>query len=301
MWSRLLSVWAVMLAFDGGRYVIAAGAAFLVFWVWGRERWRHRLIQHEYPADKHLRRELAYSASTAVIFSVVGVILRYGAQYGVFRVYDDVRAYGWAYFAFSVLLLPVLQDTYFYWTHRAMHHPLLFRYVHRVHHLSTNPSPLAAYAFAPLEALVQAAYVPLVALFIPVHTVALFVFLAFMILRNVLGHLGMELMPRGFTRSRFWRWSTTTTHHSHHHRHFGTNYGLYLTVWDRLMGTTHPGYEEAFEEVASRPAPASSPEYASSREGARSNPRPLWQPAVGLAAAPAGTPPAHRSGRRLRG
>ena len=37
---ELLSVWATMLAVDSGRYLVAAGLAFLVFWVWGRERWR---------------------------------------------------------------------------------------------------------------------------------------------------------------------------------------------------------------------------------------------------------------------
>jgi sterol desaturase/sphingolipid hydroxylase (fatty acid hydroxylase superfamily) len=75
-----------------------------------------------------------------------------------------------------------------------------------------------------------------------------------MILRNVLGHLGIELFPRGFTKSRFWRWSTTTTHHGLHHRRVDSNYGLYFTFWDRLMGTTDPHYEAAFEEIASRRA-----------------------------------------------
>jgi sterol desaturase/sphingolipid hydroxylase (fatty acid hydroxylase superfamily) len=31
-----------------------------------------------------------------------------------------------------------------------------------------------------------------------------------------------------------------------------SNYGLYFTFWDRLMGTTDPQYEAAFDEVASR-------------------------------------------------
>ncbi|MEP6859607.1 MAG: sterol desaturase family protein [Deltaproteobacteria bacterium] len=57
----------------------------------------------------------------------------------------DVGAFGWPY-----------------WTYRAMHHPWLFRRVHRIHHLPHNPSPWAAYAFAPGEALVHALFVPLV-------------------------------------------------------------------------------------------------------------------------------------------
>lgn len=254
MHDRFVWVWAYNFAFDAGRYVVAAGLAFLFFWVWGRERWRHRLVQREYPPASHLRRELAYSASTAVIFSLFGVAIFYGTHAHVFRVYASVGEHGWAYFAFTVVLFIVGQDAYFYWTHRAMHHPLLFRHVHRAHHRSHNPSPFAAYAFSPAEAVVHAAYVPMVLLVVPAHVIAVFVFLSFMILRNVLGHLGIQLFPRGFTKSRVWRWSTTTTHHALHHRRVDSNYGLYFTFWDRLMGTTDPGYEAAFDEVASREA-----------------------------------------------
>jgi sterol desaturase/sphingolipid hydroxylase (fatty acid hydroxylase superfamily) len=246
------AVWAHNFAFDAGRYVLAAVAAFLVFWVWRREKWRHRLINREYAAGSHIRREIAYSTSTAIVFSLVGTGIWYGKRAGIFHVYGAVAHHGWAYFAFTVVLLVLAQDAYFYWTHRAMHHPLLFKHVHLAHHRSHNPSPFAAYAFAPAEALVHAAFVPLMLLWLPVHMIAVFVFLAFMILRNVLGHLGIELFPRWFPRSRWTRWSTTTTHHALHHRRVGTNYGLYFTFWDRWMKTTDPAYEAAFEEVASR-------------------------------------------------
>jgi sterol desaturase/sphingolipid hydroxylase (fatty acid hydroxylase superfamily) len=246
------AVWAYDFAFDAGRYVVAAVAAFLVFWVWGRERFRPRLVNREFARGRHIRREIVYSASTAVVFSLVGTGIVFGTRAGIFHVYAGVAMHGWAYFFLSVVALLVAQDTYFYWTHRAMHHPWLFRHVHLAHHRSHNPSPFAAYAFSPAEALVHAAFVPLMLLWMPLHTVALFVFLAVMILRNVLGHLGIELFPKGFARGALSRWSTTTTHHALHHRRSGTNFGLYLTVWDRLMGTTDPTYEAAFEEVASR-------------------------------------------------
>jgi len=42
---KLLRVRLTMLLVDGSRYVIPAGLAFLVFWVWKRERFRRRLIQ----------------------------------------------------------------------------------------------------------------------------------------------------------------------------------------------------------------------------------------------------------------
>jgi Delta7-sterol 5-desaturase len=248
----LITIWVLNVVGDLGRYVLVAVPAFWVFWIWKRERFRDRLIQGAFADASHARRELRYSALTIIVFSLVGTLLVLGTTAGVVKIYTSVSDHGWCYFAFTFIALPVLHDTYFYWTHRAMHHRWLYRHVHRVHHLSTNPSPLAAYAFAPAEALVQAAFVPLVVLVIPVHAVALFTFLAFMIVRNVLGHLGIELLPPRFIRWRWLNWNTTSTHHSMHHRHVRTNYALYFTWWDRAMNTLDARYVATFATITSR-------------------------------------------------
>ena len=72
--------------------------------------------------------------------------------------------------------------------------------------------------------------------------------LTFMIVRNVIGHLGVELLPAGFTRGAL-RFSTTTTHHALHHYRVRGNYGLYFTWWDRIGGTTDPTYEATFDAL----------------------------------------------------
>ena len=177
----------------------------------------------------------------------VGLATHHLARAGVLH---PIAPTSWPYGIASVLLAIVIHDTYFYWTHRAMHHRWLFAAVHRVHHLSTNPSPWAAYAFAPLEALVEALVVPLILFIMPMSDAALFSFLVYMIVMNVLGHLGIELYPNWFARSRWTRWLSTTTHHSLHHRDFVGNYGLYFTWWDRLLRTQHPQYLETFEAVS---------------------------------------------------
>jgi sterol desaturase/sphingolipid hydroxylase (fatty acid hydroxylase superfamily) len=250
--SNLFQVWTFMLAFDGGRYLVVAGAAFLGFWVWGRARFSDRLVRGEWAPASAMRREVLYSISTAAIFAAVGTLIFVGTRAGILDLYMDAGAYGWPYWVVSIAVLVILQDAYFYWTHRAMHHPWLFRRVHRVHHLSHNPSPWAAYAFAPPEALVHALFVPLVLLVMPVHQLALFAFLGIMIARNVLGHLGIELFPVWFVHRRRWRWSTTTTHHGLHHARVRTNFGLYFTWWDRAMGTTDPTYEATFDAIVTR-------------------------------------------------
>jgi sterol desaturase/sphingolipid hydroxylase (fatty acid hydroxylase superfamily) len=251
MLRTFLRSFSYSFAWDLGRYVVVAGLAFLVFRVILKERLRRKLIQPDYAPASDVRREVLWSLSTAVVFALTGACLWCGSRVGVFRIDTRIAQHGWLWFWITVVALPVLHDTWFYWTHRAMHHRWLFRRAHLVHHLSKRPSPAAAYAFAPLEAVIQAAFIPVVALFWPIHVMALFVFLGFMIARNVYGHLGVELLPRAFVRHPWLRWSTTTTHHDMHHEKMNGNYGLYFTFWDRAMGTMHADYEERFERSAS--------------------------------------------------
>ena len=71
------------------------------------------------------------------------------------KIYEDIQERGWLYYFTAFPIMLIMHDTYFYWTHRIMHHKLLFNSFHLVHHKSTNPSPWAAYAFHPLEAVVE--------------------------------------------------------------------------------------------------------------------------------------------------
>jgi sterol desaturase/sphingolipid hydroxylase (fatty acid hydroxylase superfamily) len=156
---------------------------------------------------------------------------------------------GWVYLALSVVLMTLVHDAYFYWTHRLLHWKPLYRRVHHVHHRSTSPTPWAAYAFHPVEALVQAGVYVVIVFLVPAHPLALGLFLLYMIVRNVVGHLGFEVFGRGFARNPLTRWHTTPTHHDLHHRRGQGNYGLYFSLWDELCGTTRADYQEAYAAV----------------------------------------------------
>ncbi|MEM7658110.1 MAG: sterol desaturase family protein, partial [Bacteroidota bacterium] len=135
----------------------------------------------------------------------------------------------------------------FYWMHRLMHHPRLFKAVHLIHHTSTNPSPWTSYAFHPLEAVIEAGIIPLIAFTLPVHKGAISLFLLFQFVYNVYGHLGYELYPKGFHKSWIGRWINTSVCHNLHHKRFHGNYGLYFLWWDRWMGTLRKDYDATFE------------------------------------------------------
>jgi Delta7-sterol 5-desaturase len=234
------------------RYLIIASIAFFLFYRIKKKEWGYRKIQMPFPVLSDYVREILYSFITALIFAVIGYILFFTPVRDYTQLYSDVKDYGIAYFIFSIGLILIIHDTYFYWTHRFMHHPSLFRYFHRVHHQSTNPSPWAAFAFHPYEAVMEAGIIVLVAFIMPVHPMAIALFLLAMMIYNVYGHLGYELFPKGFSRTRVGKWINTSVNHNQHHQYVRGNYGLYFLWWDRWMGTLRPDYDQAFESIKSR-------------------------------------------------
>jgi sterol desaturase/sphingolipid hydroxylase (fatty acid hydroxylase superfamily) len=235
----------------GTRYFLIAGIAFLVLYVLFRSRTGLRKIQDKFPRNSDYLREIGYSVVTILIFSIVPILLLRGPLREYTTFYTDIEQYGKLYFFLAFPLMLLMHDTYFYWTHRAMHHPALFRIMHLVHHKSTNPSPWAAYAFHPLEAIVEVGIVVVFLFTIPIHAFHLPMFFLFMITYNVYGHLGYELYPKGFAEHPIGRWINTSVNHNQHHQYFKGNYGLYLLFWDRIMGTIREDYEERFEQVKS--------------------------------------------------
>ena len=242
-------IWPIIWLFDTGRYLISASLMAAVLWLFRDTHFAVRKIQTLCAMPRDVRREVVASLRTAAIFSLIGLGLYEAASRDWITLYPDFRQRGVGYLLFTLALMIVAHDAYFYWTHRLMHYRRLFRWFHLTHHKSHVPTPWAAYAFAVPEAFVQGAFVPLFAAAVPMHELALFAFMAFQIARNVMGHAGVEVHPPAMLRSPWLRWNNTTTHHDLHHQTGRYNFGLYFDWWDRLMGTEHPEYRQRFEAV----------------------------------------------------
>lgn len=238
----------------GFRYFLFAGLAWLIAYVWLRKRWWHRRVNPEMPERAAMRREIWNSVVTLVIFGVVGAATVWVGKLGYTQMYFRLHAHSMGWFFGSVGVAIILHDAYFYWTHRLMHHPKLYRFFHQTHHRSINPSPWAAYSFAPLEAVVQAGIFPLCVLVMPIHPLAFLIFMIWQLTFNVLGHTGFEFHPKWLMDSWLGKILNTPTNHVMHHEYFRDNYGLYFNYWDRICGTNHERYEERFREVTSRTA-----------------------------------------------
>lgn len=236
------------------RYSLFAGGALALIMAL-HKRLAHRRIQTRPFTSAQLRREFGYSMLSACVFGLFATLaLTVGRDLGVSKVYFAPDQHGWLWLALSLPAVILLHDAYFYWTHRFMHLPGVFERVHRVHHLSTNPSPLSVLAFHPIEALIEAGAVIVITALIPVHGGVLALWGLYMLLTNIMGHLGYELLPRSLARGALFRWLNTATSHNQHHRAFNANFGLYTLIWDRMMGTVHADYAALYRRTTTRKA-----------------------------------------------
>jgi Delta7-sterol 5-desaturase len=245
----IFPAWIIVFSSIFLRYALFASVAYFILYKWNRRNWFAIKIQQKFPRSAEVQQEVFHSLTTAAIFASMGFGVYFLRKMGFGSLYFNISDYGWGYYTCSIISLIVLHDTYFYWTHRLMHHPKLFKIFHKVHHRSHNPTPYSSFSFHPLEAIVEFGIVPFIALFMPLHISTLFVFTLWSMLFNIMGHSGYEFFPSGFTKHPIFKWLNTSTHHNLHHSRSGANYSLYFNFWDRVMGTNHPQYDEIFEKV----------------------------------------------------
>lgn len=243
--------WHVMISLSL-RYLMFSGVAYIVFYIWRRPALCRFKIQPAFPKSTTVRTELLFSMITILIFALAFYGIVFSPLRAYTLIYTDFHEYSVIYFVLSFVLVILIHDTYFYWIHRLMHWRTIFKYVHHIHHRSHNPTPLAAFSFHPIEAVLEIGFLPIIVFILPIHNLVLLLFGIYMILHNVVGHLGFELFPERFGNSRLFRWINTSTHHNMHHHYGVGNYGLYFNLWDRLAGTNHGHYEEEFKQVTRR-------------------------------------------------
>ncbi|WP_052672353.1 sterol desaturase family protein [Aliterella atlantica] len=246
------------LLYASNNYFRLTLVSFLVFWLILGPKLTHFRIQPR-PRTKTtiILREIGSSLLTFVVIGTINWFLSIaipGDRYGLFydNYYNDISKYGWTYFFFSIFLMLVIDDTYFYWAHRLLHHSILYRRVHKVHHYSNDPNPFTTYSFHPLEAAILFFGYRLTPSIIPVHSIAVDLWLLLTLINSVVDHLGYEIYPQWFTNSKLTNWKNPSTHHNMHHEKVRGNYAVTFRWWDKLMGTEFPDYQARVKAVQAR-------------------------------------------------
>jgi Delta7-sterol 5-desaturase len=224
---------ALFLAILAVAYLIPAGTFQLIAHLAGPSR----RIQDRPLRRGQVRREVLKSLRAVAIFALFGLGLLAAYRAGWTALDPDWSAWPWWWPAVGFVSAIILHDTWFYWVHRFMHLPGIFRAMHAEHHRSVTPTPWSILAFDLLETIPQFGFFVMLVMLVPMHPAVLWAYLVFDGLVNAAGHCGHEIIPDRQRTHWLLRYTNAVTHHDLHHARFDCNYAQYFNIWDRLCGT----------------------------------------------------------------
>ncbi len=148
-------------------------------------------------------------------------------------------------------------DFFIYWIHRGLHHPKVYKALHKPHHKWIMPTPYASHAFHPLDGFAQSVPYHVFPFLFPLQKfayIALFIFInvwtvfirkrpaSSSVLSITNSHIvlddGEYVANSGFING--------AACHTMHHLYFNYNYGQFTTLWDRLGGSYRQPNDELF-------------------------------------------------------
>ena len=151
------------------------------------------------------------------------------------------------WFTLWFVLIPIWSSLHFYWVHRALHWPPLYRLAHALHHRNVNVGPWSGISMHPIEHLIFYTTF-LIHFVVPSHPLHLLFHGYMQSLHPVCSHSGFDgLLVKDKKRAQLGNFF-----HQLHHRYFECNYGTVEMPWDRWFGSFHDGSDEATQATRAR-------------------------------------------------
>jgi len=151
------------------------------------------------------------------------------------------------WFFVMFIIIPFFTSMHFYFVHRLLHWPPIYRIAHAPHHRNDNLGPWSGLSMHPLEHLIYLSSVLIHAVVLS-HPLHILFHLHWNTLGAATSHTGFESIViknrRVFTLGSF--------HHQLHHRFVNCNFGNPFMPWDRWLGTDHDGSDEATAHMRKR-------------------------------------------------
>lgn len=151
------------------------------------------------------------------------------------------------WFVAMIALTPVWISFHFYWIHRALHWPPLYRLAHALHHRNTNVGPWSGLSMHPVEHLLFFSSVA-IHWVLASHPIHILFHMQHQALTAATSHTGFEnlvIRDKG-------QLALGTFHHQMHHRYFECNYGNLEVPWDKWFGSFHDGTDASHAKMLER-------------------------------------------------
>ncbi|NBX07990.1 MAG: sterol desaturase family protein [Proteobacteria bacterium] len=160
---------------------------------------------------------------------------------------SGVPIWTWVMFIALFFLVPFIHEVGFYFAHRFLHFPWLFRIAHYLHHRNNNPGPWSGLSMHPIEHIIYFSSA-LIFFIVPAHPIHIINLLSRLGLAPAQGHTGFDRVATGDNAS------VDTSYYAHylHHKYFEVNYADGMVPLDKWFGSFHDGTAEAHEAMKHR-------------------------------------------------
>lgn len=248
-WTWMAQIFAINFAAT----VILAGALHLYLFVYAGQQMRLKFDVR--PMEKSPRFTFSHQTWDNIFWSLVSGVPIWSAW---MILYFWVASNGWVPTQGAILDAPVWfvlfffvirfwQSFHFYWIHRLIHIPWLFKNVHHLHHRNVSVGPWSGLAMHPAEHLLYYSGI-LIHFVLPSHPIHVIFHMFALNLGAIYSHSGFEkLLVRNRDAIK-----AGSFHHQLHHKYFECNYGSEEIPMDRWFGSFHDGTEAATAQVRAR-------------------------------------------------
>ena len=151
------------------------------------------------------------------------------------------------WFVLLFVLIPYIDSSHFYLTHRFLHWKWVYKYVHSVHHRNVNVGPWSGMSMHPIESAIFLSPV-LIHLILPSHPLHIIFHISWLSIGPVGTHCGFAALKiRGKEYPRLGDFF-----HVLHHKFFECNYGNSEVPLDSGFGCFHDGTQAATARMNDR-------------------------------------------------
>lgn len=193
----------------------------------------HRQIQPNAIRDK----KYLLSHTYLFVFNVCTLMFFVFIGFSFFKdfIIDVDKAFSYFNLLFSLFVILIFDDTFFYFLHRFMHqNKYIYIKIHKIHHRANSPIPIDYIYVHPLEWM-SGFIGPFIGI-LSLGGVSIYTFWLYLIIRN-LHELDIHSGLKSSFLNRSFLFSGTNEHHDLHHAKRIGNYSSTFIFWDILFKT----------------------------------------------------------------
>lgn len=209
-------------------FIFATASYYLIF--------NHEMMKHPRFLKNQVRLEIQSSLRAFPAITLLTLPWFYCEVRGYSQMYKNVDDWGWPYLIFSLGFFLFFTDYCIYWVHRLLHHPMIYKTLHKPHHKWLVPTPFASHAFHPIDGYLQSVPYHLFVFLFPMHRIAYLVLFVAVNFWSIFIHDSDMITGHPLEH-----YINGPAHHTLHHLYFTCNYGQYFTWADKTGGSyKHP-------------------------------------------------------------